>query len=349
MVSLVPESRMPENRKIIQRGYVQKKNRCRVNDLNYFLPASGYLLSLGYSGSCVLNLKQETPDMGDQERPIGQRFSQVYLERGAPLADSKRMRVRVCALIRRMDVFNIGGYLEENIGIDIPHVREIYDWSVDYNSLISSCALRDFLDIITLVAAYMRRSGRTHHATNFIDGIETIFREESARYTIDEEGGVHPYVDSEFVHSRVSTVGVLSGPRYEAVLDCFEAAYSALDGDKMDGEEAIWRMFKSMEILFKLMFPAYNMAYREVSKHLPPLIQEVYGADRIAMTIADNQISSFYKWMEGAHYARHGQPKESVIQPPMGLVVLTLSNGAAFLRWLVELDQAKLALEKEQK
>jgi len=36
---------------------------------------------------------------------------------------------------------------------------------------------------------------------------------------------------------------------------------------------------------------------------------------------------------------RHGQKVEKPSKPPMGLTILVLSSGAAYLRWLVEIDK----------
>jgi hypothetical protein len=49
---------------------------------------------------------------------------------------------------------------------------------------------------------------------------------------------------------------------------------------------------------------------------------------------------SLKAWTDAAHWYRHGQGKEEPKQPPASLAILSISAGAAFLRWLAEIDQA---------
>jgi hypothetical protein len=72
------------------------------------------------------------------------------------------------------------------------------------------------------------------------------------------------------------------------------------------------------------------------------LVQKLYGEDAVALRAANKQVAAFKDWVDASHNYRHEAGSEEPVQPPLDLAVLAISNGTAFLRWLIALDQATL-------
>jgi hypothetical protein len=66
--------------------------------------------------------------------------------------------------------------------------------------------------------------------------------------------------------------------------------------------------------------------------------QKAYAGDAVALRAAMKQLASFKDWVDASHNYRHEQGSEEPVQPPIDLAVLAVSNGAAYIRWLVALD-----------
>ena len=168
--------------------------------------------------------------MSEGHAPKGQRFSHVYLDRGKPTADSARMRHRLASLMMRMDELNnFGSIAIDELGVNIAYVgsyegRGYYHW----RSFVEGCELRDVLDIISLAWRYLMTDSDTRTANRWLAGVKRIFVEENICYVLDEQGGVHFAVDSEFEANRAATIGVLRAPRYANALSEFEAGFAAL-------------------------------------------------------------------------------------------------------------------------
>jgi hypothetical protein len=94
--------------------------------------------------------------MSNGERPQGQRFSQLYLERGAPGQDSVRMRRRIAALVRNFQPDGLMNIIETELGIDVPTGYEHIKWE----AFFADAELKDVLDTVTLAAACLRNSDR---------------------------------------------------------------------------------------------------------------------------------------------------------------------------------------------
>jgi len=61
--------------------------------------------------------------------PIGQRFSQVYLQRGEPAEDSERMRRRLSATIQQAEFLkeaNFPAWVTQQLGVDVPWTAGMY-------------------------------------------------------------------------------------------------------------------------------------------------------------------------------------------------------------------------------
>src|SRR6266851_6708250 len=104
--------------------------------------------------------------MNDQpERPKGQRFSHVYIDRSMNVADSARIRRRVTMLFFQVganDIGDIGSYLTAETGEPIP-IYSGYDW----HGYFSDCPLDTFLDSLTLIFARLSRASQHSAAKNW--------------------------------------------------------------------------------------------------------------------------------------------------------------------------------------
>jgi hypothetical protein len=78
-----------------------------------------------------------------------------------------------------------------------------------------------------------------------------------------------------------------------------------------------------------------NLAEKTIKK----ILTQQLASDPTAVNAAKQLLNSFEAWIEAAHFYRHGQADTKPNDPPLHLAVLMISNGAAFIRWLVDLDQ----------
>ena len=156
-------------------------------------------------------------------------------------------------------------------------------------------------------------------------------------YRVDRMGGVHPAVDLEFDRARAASVAAMELARYNAAREAFEGAVKQL-GEPMDTRAAVRGVFDAIETLFKLMFPhASRLGASEIKKYLRPLVFDpLTGAERDATGLMLNALED---WINACHQYRHAQGVEESDPPTEQFALLIVSSGAAFLRWLVALDQ----------
>jgi hypothetical protein len=170
------------------------------------------------------------------------------------------------------------------------------------------------------------------------DFVTRVFREENLGYVLDEHCGVHFLIDQEFEHNKATILQGLGSPRYLGVKAAFEAAHSYLDLTPPDTKASVRSMFESLEILTKLMVQTQNLNKWVVENKLKQLAQDAFSADDIAAVTIGCAFDGFALWVNGLHNYRHGQGTTEPVAPSLSFTVYTLSSGAAFLRWLIELD-----------
>src|SRR6516162_7934188 len=78
------------------------------------------------------------------------RYSQLYIERGLPASDSKRARVRLCALFSKMlseeyQKEDIKSLIRVELGVKIALDGPL-DFDDDFDEFFSKCEVRDLLD-----------------------------------------------------------------------------------------------------------------------------------------------------------------------------------------------------------
>jgi hypothetical protein len=279
--------------------------------------------------------------------PSGHRFSHTYLRSPELLPDSVRMRRRLGHLFGQFYLGDFGGTLAAELGVHVetPHCERDYYWP----PFLEKAELRDVLDAITvrykrLALHYYDASGEAlaEAKKKFLAEARRIFAEERIRYRIDDAGGVHFTVDAEFERSRVSTLTRLGQARYAGVRELFEAAYVSMDSNPPDGKAGIRNIFFAAEGLFRLMHPAApQLNAGEIQKYLKPKVDSLFDGQKPAVYVAHKQVAAFKEWIDGAHFYRHEPGTEEPAQPPIDLAIYMISQGAAHIRWLAQLDGAK--------
>lgn len=272
---------------------------------------------------------------------VSKRFSQVYISRGEPDSDSVRMRRRILRTFTglKLNDYVGGDDIERVLGVEV----EAGSWGYRWETFFTNCSLRDFLDTITIVAEIARQK-RLHSWRLWIEEVEIVFREENVCYRVDGNGSVHFTVDAEFERNQVSALAALNAPRYGAARSHYEAGKSALDQTPPQTREAIRQTFECNETLFKLMFPSVtSLGCTEATKKLRPLIDQQFAGTELAAS--GRMLEAFSDWINSAHPYRHGQSVEVPDNPSVQTAVLSVSLGAAFARWLAELD-ARMAGER---
>lgn len=266
----------------------------------------------------------------------GVRFSLNYLSGGPPIKDGARFRKRLYSLFKmfRSDDRDFQSIIELEVGCNIPWGGYGPSW----DEFFRNAELRDILDTITVIFNVLDTFLGSESDT-WLDGVNRIFREESLGYIVDEAGGVHYRIDDEFEAARRATILALGKPRYDAARHAFESAHLAFDESPADTRAAIRHIFDAVETVFRLLLGdnVSRLGASEIDKKLRPNVLSLYkGA---AHDNAGLLLKSFREWVNAGHLYRHAQAVEKREPPPIELAVLSVSSGAAFLRWLIDVDQ----------
>jgi hypothetical protein len=269
------------------------------------------------------------------------RYSQLYIDYSAPIPDSQRARHRLGKLLQGLlgpnhnAALPLSELLERELGVKVG-VQHAFGFPI----FCSQCAIRDFLDTVTVTATYFQNSGLK---IQWLSEVRRIFSEEHLAYEIDDNGIVHPAVDEEFQRNRRATVAGLQMPRYANSLVAFERISDELASQPPNGKEAWRAVFTSVEGLFKLMFPpATQLNAGAIDAYLTGVVQKLHQGDAVAQRAANKQVAAFKDWVDASHNYRHEAGSEEPVQPPLDLAVLAISNGTSYLRWLVAIDQGIL-------
>jgi hypothetical protein len=269
----------------------------------------------------------------------GKRFSQIYLERGAPLRDSVRFRNRLSAYFYQHLTSNhtakVAPVIEAETGAKIRRIGAYIDipWFFESNEL------RDILDSITLIYRVINDAGYRTDAANWKNFVARTLREENLGYRLDSKCGVHYFIDAEFERNRVSTLSILHDLKYAGVRDAYEAAYRHMDSDPPDTKATVRSMFESLEILVRQMVPATKNLNRWIVENtLKEKCIKIYESEPTAARVVAGLFDGFADWVDALHNYRHGQPSGQPVAPSEEVAVYVLSTGSACLRWLIGIN-----------
>jgi hypothetical protein len=273
----------------------------------------------------------------------GERFSAMYQRPADRAPDSDRARHRVGALFRETVFSNrtvpLASFVSRELGLPVPGGgRRSSDW----NQFLGECKTRDFLDAVTLIYRYLYWHIGDGTANWWRDVVRQIFADEHLAYEIDEVGGIHPAVDQEFQTNKASVLAGLRSERHRHVHDLFASTSHHLSADPPNYKQAWRATFAALEALFGLMFPYVRLCGDEIDRRLGPIIRQAYDGDAAAQDAALRMLGGLREWVEASYNYRH-QPGGVLdpVQPPADVAILAISHGAALLRWLAGLDEAR--------
>jgi hypothetical protein len=281
--------------------------------------------------------------MSDTERPIGKQYRHIYQERAAPSADSEAFRRRLHHFLTNDDGLGFRATKElivREFGLNVSNVE----------STFVTMPVATLLSLVTAAAAdFVDRASRNHNLrdlyvrqrVSFLRFVDRAFREENLSYELDEYGGVHPLIDAEFQHNRRSALVVLGEARYVNVAKSAASAFDRITVTDADTKAAVRDIFDAAESIFKLIIAPTqsNLTEQTADTLLRPVVNRTYATLHPSTQQAAGRVcSSFGKWADACHPYRHGQAADHIVAPPIGLTVVLLSQGASFLRWLVEVD-----------
>lgn len=268
---------------------------------------------------------------------IGKRFSQVYLKQDTPIVDSQRMRNRLSAFywdLLNKDSSDLVKAIHMETGAKIPFLGT----SFSLPQFFETCEIRDLLDSITIIFGYYK-NGRINNykAPQWHNFVSRVFREENLGYRLDELGGVHFFHDEEFERNRVATISGLSA--YPSVRNAFEKAHLFLDQDTPDTASAVRAAFESIEILYKHLINAgakERLNSHGVKNILKPKVQKKLANQPVELKATEHMLDGFCDWIDAGHMYRHGQKTDVTETPTIDFTVMFLSQGAGYLRFLLQ-------------
>lgn len=287
--------------------------------------------------------------------PTGQRFSLTYLSQSDPVNDSDTMRYRLAKLLgkdkyqprKRKKTYGRGiseyvpdpsiihALVEEEIGVQFTTAANgrIY---ASWELFLRKIPAHKVLDTITVTYKGMVDGGRQD---DFIGQANRIFREENIAYEVDEEGGVHPVIDSVYAATKQSAILGMSEPRYALSLARVDEVDAALMASPPNYIQAIRSVFGANENLFKLMFDAHRLDQRGAQDNIGRLLQANYANHPTMQRSSAQILKSFGGWIDAAHHYRHEEGAEELSQPADELAIVLISEGMSFVRWLVAIDK----------
>jgi hypothetical protein len=277
--------------------------------------------------------------------PLGARFSQLYLERGAPVQDSVKLRNRVGAFFKN-ELSDYGGRagraIESGIGTDFCFTG--YAHAVA--EYLRKCSADDFRDAVTIIYGAIKRAHLQEHYTSHQTNMRTwrdfcaaAFVEENVAYRVDDQCVVHPFVDEEFSQAVSSLLRGLGDSRLGAVKAEVLNAVDALGGRNLDSKKAVRAAFEAVEIYAKLTVTTckvQRLNRNVVSEHLMRTIAARPEYKGPAAKAASHMGESMIDWIDACHVYRHGQQVSEPSPPPPDLAVALISAGLSYLRWLLD-------------
>lgn len=272
--------------------------------------------------------------MHDQP-PIGERFSLVYLRPQQLLPDTPRFRRRLIKVFEAHagnDSADFGQHLEVALGIKVllGGYEGLY---IDWEDFLGF-ELRDVLDCITLLHKYLIL--RNANTGAYIKHVRHVLAEEAMAYRLDDEGGVHPAIDTAYQIAQQTVIRSLGTQEFHAARQYIVRADDELL-PKGNTREAIRAIFDAVENVFKQCFPkAISINKANIQNYLRPHIDQLY-LDNVARRTANKSIESLIDWVDAAHNYRHEPGHAEPVGPPDDLAVMIVSQGLAYVRWLADI------------
>ncbi len=279
--------------------------------------------------------------MPEQNVFAGPIYSRLYLGSDELQDDCPRFRVRIIARFdqacdyQRQEDVQIADIVKAELGINVPRRYMAMGISrAGFDEYFAEAPLRDILDVVTIIYRFLARQVYPERAETWQSEIERALREQRLPYEIDADGVVHPHIDQEFSRSRQSTIGALSGDHFTAARERYEEACDHLGSDGREAGDAIDKIFKANESVFRQITGARSLDSDGCTHVLSAKFQAIYDGDQHATSAAALTCQGFSKWVAAAHNYRHEGGVDAPNPAPLDLAITMVSQGAGYLRWM---------------
>lgn len=282
----------------------------------------------------------------------GNRYSHLYINRGDPTNDSLKARYRLGLLAdavfpQEMQSQKLRGYnskkrltdlIQREIGVQFRTYKNGHgfeSWLLFFNKI----NIVELLDTLTIIVSPKYTSMMSEEKRlRFRDGAIRILQEENLAFRIDEQGGVHPLIDSAFTQTINSAIAGLSGSRYQATLQKINEIDGFLLQNPPNYIAAIRSVFGACENLFKLMYGGARLDAKTAFSKLSAVQQRLYDGHPAILASSAKLLNSFKEWIDAAHFYRHEEGRTEPRQPESEIALLLISNGLSYVRWLAAID-----------
>jgi hypothetical protein len=270
----------------------------------------------------------------------GRLFSADYAVPRAAPPDSDRFRLRLATAYELNSPAPsrpaVADAIKLRLGVQVPFGYGGYL----YSEFFREAELRDVLDAITIIFDVLTARYGDGAASTWRSCVERTFRTERLPYRIDLKGGVHRIIDDEHERARAATLAVLDAPRYTAVADTLEKGFRLLSATRPDSLNAVKQCFFAAQVMAQMFCRSNDALDRAfVEAHLRPLVGGVYGPEMATAAIAADVVSGFADWVDGVMKLEAAGNAKSPLVLADEIAVLLVGNGAAYIRWLAQLDQ----------
>jgi hypothetical protein len=195
-----------------------------------------------------------------------ERFSQIYLDRGAPTRDSERFRRRLSAYFVENFYRAINDECVKKLTIETGVGNSVLNKGRygGMPSVFEHGEPRDVLDAITAVFSVLIDEREPEAAQIWRTFVARVMHEENVGYRVDSQCVAHYHVDQEFERNRASTLTALERVEFAGIKASFEDAFRHLDADPQDTKAAVRSMFEAVESIAKLMVPGQGRLTRNL-------------------------------------------------------------------------------------
>lgn len=255
-------------------------------------------------------------------------FRRNYVREPVLLEDSERARRR---LLRWFEAAHIGDksqfarLMERLFGVDYPMGYEGYVHTDFWNE-------EDISDILSGITLWLRIN---KFQPEMLAEARDIIAEEGLRYRIDDQGGVHFFVDEEFERLIQSTISGLGSPRFVAANHALEGALSNLDVSRQSGKGLIRGTFEAVESAYLIVIAPTvrdRIIMTAIDGDLKPKLLSHFSGYPEADDKVERLLETFKAWVKSAHPFRHGAGFDQIHEAPLDLAIASATQGMSFLR-----------------
>jgi hypothetical protein len=175
-------------------------------------------------------------------------------------------------------------------------------------------------------------------AMNWMSFVSKVLHEENVGYSLDDQCGVHYFIDEDFERSRMSTLKVLESSRYSGVKAAFDDAFRHMDSDPQDTKASIRSIFEALEILVKLMVETKNLNKYVVENSLKNKCLVLFNEDPVSKKVVNCFFNTIAQFVDALHNYRHGQAIDEPVSPSEQLTIFIISTVSSYIRWIAQMD-----------